>query len=390
MICGKVLKTFCIGITLICMLNACTSRDPEAQTTIGQQAQVEFRYTIDSITLKLPVGSGLYLCDYCGGKFYVLDYRFSVLSVFDTSGSFVGRYLGLGKGPTELPGQPLKFMVGHCGFVAVSDFAIYRFSRLGGRVTKASLVFDEHPNYDLLMANPKGDMPGIYEVDWSMAENRIACIDSLVVLPIVTYHPKLNGYMHKTYYTETHPIALFDFKTGKLVKFIGKRPDIYTKKRFIPNFDMVYFWASDSLINLSFAADSGIYEYSIGNQLIRLYGVAEPNLNQDYPIYQGNWEEADRNSIRESQTYSSYREIKGYAPDKVLVRRVYRGLDSAGILQVYFNYQLVGRIEVNNRFRLIGVDGKYMVGYLQPGDEQLESNTLTFVRIRYRIIQSGT
>lgn len=373
-------------LILLIIITSCVREQNKNTKAFVKRLKLE--YQVDSVMLKLPVGSGIYLIQCWNNMFYILDYRFAVLSVFDSTGKYVNRFWGIGKGPSELPSQPRKFITSPNGFIVVSDFTFFEFPKLSSTYKEKSICFDDNPNINLLMTKPNGNMPGIYEVDWSFAENRISIIDTLIVLPIITYHPKLNGYMHESYYKETYPVALFNLKSGKLVKLLGKKPMVYIKKKFIPNFERVYFCSIDSSVFLSFAADSSIYEFSINNELKNIFGKSEDDLNQNYPRYENNWKEADKNLLNEEKDFSSFREMKCYSSNKIIVRRVYKGKDTNSILQFYKNQEYIGKIFVDNRFVLICVDSDNIIGYLKPNDEQLENNTVLIFKIRYNIIES--
>jgi len=380
------LKIKPLVLVLFILLTACSLE--KSKNTEVSVKRFKLEYQVDSFMLKLPVSSGTYLIQYWNQLFYVLDYRFAILCVYDSTGKYIKRYWGIGKGPYELPAQPRKFIISSNGFIIVSDFSFFEVPNLSSSYYEKSICFDDNPNLNLLMSKPKGNMPGIYEIDWSFSENRISFMDSLIVLPIITYHPKLNGYMHESYYKETFPVALFSFKTGKLKKMLGRKPLVYTQKKFIPNFEKVYFCTIDSSLYLSFAADSGIYEYNIHNELKNIFGKSEDGLNQNYPRYSNNWREADKNLINEEKIFSSFREIKSYSHNKILVRRVYKGKNSCSIIQVYKNYEYIGKIFVDNRFVLIGVDNNNIIGYLKPNDEQLEYNMILIYKLRYNITEN--
>lgn len=380
----KVYLSIFIGL-LICACNS-PKNDSNKNSSSANRAPSKLTVVnIDTINLKTPNGSGIYLASYNDGKIYFLDSKFGVLNVFDTLFKPLGPYWGIGNGPYEIPNIPRKFCATKkYGTIVVSDFIFLKTEKLGKSLKKIPINYNVKETLYELQNRPNGDMHGIYEIDWSRSENRVSVAGDYIVLPLTSYHPKFNGYMHDKYYEESKPVGLFDINTGKLEKLIGKKPHIYLEKKYIPNFDQVFFDCNDTIIYLSFAADSGIFAYSTNGKLLKMFGRSHKGFNSEYPKYNGNWEEADKNYVNERSRFSSYRTIKVDKEGNTIVRHVFLNKDAGGVLQVYRNDNLIGAIPVAQNYTLIDVVGESIYGYLKSNENKVNENRIKLIRIRYQ------
>ncbi len=364
---------FCIGVAIL--LCSCKSK---VKTDNGglQSLNYQITHSIDSIAITPEVNSGYGMLAADSAKIYLVDFKFGTLSVFNHNGTFQKRIFGMGKGPQELPSKPHKFGVNPSGtLVFINDYS-FTFGSLQDSATKTVTTDYMVSNpISVLQNKPKGDMNGIYEIDWSKADNRLALSDSLIYLPIIVFHPLLNGYTHKKYYKTTRVVGAFSYK-GKLVKTFGKRSKEYLKHKFIANFDKAYITQGNNLTFVSFAIDSLIYAYDAKGEMVTNFGKAHRNLNQNYPAY-SSFETAESNYTSNWDEYGTYQTIKYSTNDSVLVRLVFPNATENTYLQVFKNNAFVGEIKTPTKFNLAYVGNGKIIGHTIPDELPKSINLIT-------------
>ena len=367
------LFSFCIGVAvLLCSCSNNVKTDNAGLLNLNYQ----LTHSIDSTRLNPEVSSGHGMLAADSANIYLLDFKFGTLSVFDFNGGFQKRLFGLGKGPHELPFIPHKFGISPSGtIVFVGDHSISFGSITESSVKTLSTNWMVSTPINVLQNKPKGSMSGIYEVDWSKAENRIALSDSLIYLPIIAYHPLLNGYMHSKYYKTTRVVGAFNYN-GELVTMFGERSKEYLKQKFIANFDKAYIAHGSNLTYISFAIDSLIYVYDNNGKLVTEFGKGYPNLNQNYPKH-ASYEIAESNYISDWANFGTYQSIKCSPTDSVLVRLIFPKAGEKTALQLFKNNAYVGSITTPKNFKLAYIDTGVIIGHTIPSETSREINLVT-------------
>ena len=377
---------FPVVIIALCVLTYHISCDTKKFEQDKTPIHLQLNHKTDTITITPDVYSGYGVLTADSSNIYMMDIKFGTLSVFNHKGVFQERLFGFGKGPQELPYKPHKFDINSSGTVVFINDHTFSFGSLKKDNTVKTVTTDwmENNPLSVLQSKPKGDMNGIYEIDWSKGDNRIAITDSLIYLPIITYHPLLNGYMHKKYYKTTRVVGAFNYN-GQLVKTFGKRSNEYLKSKYIANFDKAYITSGNEMVFVSFAIDSLVYAYDLAGKLVTSFGKGHPKLKQNYPEY-SSFETAESNYPRNWNEYGTYQSIKYSATDSVLVRLVFPNLNDNTHLQIFKYNEFVGSIETPKNFKLAYVGNGKIIGHTTPDEEF--SKSINLITINYTIVNS--
>jgi hypothetical protein len=156
-------KTTLIIIIVICIVQSCRNNTIEDNYSFNaptiKRINIETRGAqLDSLNLDHISISTVGEISFQKNNIYFIDEKFAFISKFDTSGKFIGRYIGQGKGPNELPISTITFFspLSDGGFFFIGpSWDCFRFDSFFKRVDDYSVNWnsnaskkemDKHPD----------------------------------------------------------------------------------------------------------------------------------------------------------------------------------------------------------------------------------------------------
>ncbi|MCH4895168.1 hypothetical protein E0494_00415 [Marinilabiliaceae bacterium JC040] len=211
-----------------------------------------------------------------------------------------------------------------------------------------------------LMNNPKPSDMELYEPDVPLTN--IEDYDKEhYIIAVTTEHPKFNAYGNGSdlYYKEAYLFALVNKKTGNVSKMMGHRPSSFLEKKYIPNYNIVYFNIDNDIIYASFAPDANIYVLDKEGNYKYKFGKAGKDMRTNYRTYK-DFRIAEKNYREDIEKYDYYTGIKYIKETGLLFRSYKKKLNDFDGLQVYKNNSLIADINVPKGFKVFGYKkGKY-------------------------------
>lgn len=339
-----------------------------------------YQIQIDTLWVQPEVFSGLGLLQYSNDTLYLFDSKFSILNKYLVDGTFIGRFLGKGSGPSELRFTPHLFSLTSDSLMAfVGDFLVGTYLN-SEEVAIQPLNWDIKHSLEFMMKSPKPDMTGIYGIDWYPGFNRISndFDHNRVIIPINSEHPLFNGFMHSKYYKEARSFASFNIHTGELIEMFGRRPASYLDKKFPANFDFCFFnWYEDTLL-VSWAIDPAIFKYNTKRELVGQISRAGSIEDTQYPIYQ-HYEEAIEKTVEERKTYGHYQSVYGDFENGIVMRTYFKGKEMGYGLQVFKNNCFAGDFDIPSQLEIVG---KSKTHYYAAGIQDIENGRYGVIRLK--------
>ncbi len=308
---------------------------------------------------------------------------------YDLDGIFVGEHIRQGKGPDEVIAASFSSSFDKTTGELImqdSNCFIHRFSKDYRKLfslnqawfSALSLDFGNNGWSDLYN-NPDPETPQMY--DYNYVCDRIQAIDSEVIMPVITEHVRYNGYdkrYNKGFWTDSYIFIRFRPETIETSRVIfGHYPPVYRRKN-IPVFAGYDFYAEETGLAVTFAADPRIFLIDYDGNPVGVFGFPEECISGNYP---------ETNSFEEYESkYKKMRKEYGYYDRLVrcgdYIFRTCLLDDSAGtVLQIYdAGYDLIGRIPVGDGFEVIG---EYNGTYYAYGSLDLDSEQ--FVLLSFKI-----
>ena len=215
-----------------------------------------------------------------------------------------------------------------------------------------------------MVNKPKGDMLGIYELDWKPKGYNTSFFISEkhdeILVPITTSHPMLNAYQSEDYYRDVFVLGKYDIQNQEIFKGIGFRSSIYLDYSFIPNFDFSFISQSQNHLFISYAIDPLIHVFDFDGNLLYKFGKEGLGFKNSYPKTQS-IEEALDNHQSDMYKAGYYHFLYHDETNNLTFRTYYPSGSKPGKtrLQIYKESKLIGDVDVPDRFRVIGRIGEY-------------------------------
>lgn len=286
------------------------------------------------------------------------DQMYASLFLYKLNGEMIGRFLGQGKGPNELPKLrkivPIEDSQEYIALIGTNSYSIInknnwttktKYIDWGWENNYKSTSSNNISNYSINLRNPV-----------SLDIKPIA--DSLFIFPIIATSKNFAGFSPESnaekFYKEGRPLGVLNRNTGNIDKLIGQYPPIYLNYEYIPNFTTFSFDVNIDTIFMSFNPDSLISVFKYPDKNICTFGYKGRDMDQTYRET-NTMDEAFKGLKEDVQKYGYYMTLKYFKNSKLLFRGYYKG-DQAKTdgLQIYHNYDLIGDVDVPKRFQLLG------------------------------------
>lgn len=335
---------------------------------------------IDSVLLDPPAFSGVGFFEMKNDTILFFDKRFGTVSKFDLTGKYLGRSLGLGEGPQEIASITHAAELADGSYFILEVVWIFNlFTEDWRKVKRKNIRWNETASLKEMEESPRGEMTGIYEIEYETRPKAIG--KDQVVVGITTDHPRFNSYFTDGYYRDARVFAILDINTGDVLEIIGRRPEVYLQKKYIPNFDVVHFDIDAEHILATFEADSLVYVIDRKGNVTASFGRRGRDMNTEYALT-SSFDDAEAQIVRDRKKYGYYTDVK-YLPEAGLVVRSYQRGSHVRYdgLQVYRDKELVGDFDVPKGTRVIGYSNGRAVaeGIKDERNNRLGYYLLTFL-----------
>ena len=292
---------------------------------------------------------------------YFVDYRFGWVFQFDLDGRLLGRTLGRGKGPSELPTAIIDACqfgkTGQSIFIGPSS-DVHVFDKEWNR-GKSFFIDHEYSRgelHDSLRLSPNN--PGIYGIEYLKFFIRLG--DKCFYMPVVAGKQEIfKPYYSIEHYYQTFIIAKVEMNTGKIIELFGKRTPLLTDYQFLSQFRYISFDVDyQKRFYVCHEIDSLIYIYNQDRSIHSKFGFSGLDMVCDYKGYSGGFDRTKLIKDRESLSYYDWIEI--IDETGILFRSYVRGphSDYDG-LQIYQDGNLIGDVNVPKGFRVISYRKPY-------------------------------
>lgn len=355
------LLTLFLGLFISCQ----SKRDQGESQFLIHKVLPEIRiHQVDLDTLEVSydgfVGKGFSVIS--GEKIHFLNQLKMELIEFDREGNFLGVLISSGRGPNEVPRFQSYLEAGGKKYF-LDGYTILTYDSTNNLINKRLIDFYHTSSMESVENDPNTKDQGVYEIKyWA---NELGMINGYLYTKVESSNPKFNFVMHEAYYREAALYAQIDLKTGKVLKVMGNRPNVYLNYRFIPHFDYFYHDIQEKEVYLSFEPDSLIYVADLDFKIKEAFGAGGSQMDTDYIEVNtiDDWEAYWRNN-RVHKGF--YRYIKYFPKDKVLFRTYTVGSqdhtkfeyeDNPQRMQIFQDRKLIGDVAVPNTFKVIGKIG---------------------------------
>lgn len=304
-------------------------------------------------------------------EFIFLDEYAVGIKHFSLDGSFTKESVRKGRGPGEVLAESWSSSWDkgkQLLYVNDANLYIQVFDR------EDSLLSYSHDSWIILMddyydprqwkareSNPDLAVPQIY--DYNFECERIVASRGRLFVPVLSEHPKLNGYEKsrgaKRYWREARVLLSFDPDSVASTKLLfGRYPKAYQTKN-IPIFATYDFFIEEDHIHLAFAADPSIYVLDLEGNPVYSYGEAEEGIELMFP-QTTSFEDYDSAFKSQRMEHGHYCRICNYGG--YTFRTCY--LDSGEWrLQVYRGVDLVEVFDCGSDIKIIGYSGNWFYAY---------------------------
>lgn len=317
-----------------------------------------------------------------GKSLYYFDYNVVGLREYDSDGNFVARHIRSGRGPNEWVAP----------FVA-ADFLQDCFAGIDGnwfftlydstyrKINDPYRMLSDRPfsnvDWGRLLVHPDPEEYNMYEFNFSSRGMRH--FGDTVIVPIVTDHIRYNGYMKgpssRKFWKHSYTFMTVDVLNAKTGRIFGHYPPVY-HERNIPGFSKYSFdVAGDSLMIVSFAADSSMLVYGKDLQPAFRFGRSAEGFRYEFPQTSSPDEYSERRREFES-SYSNYKDVK-VCGDYVI--RSCRIDGNRCALQIYENWKLKEEIAMSEPASILGMNGGRVYLSLPP---DIDRDIFRIVRIK--------
>ena len=372
-----------LTVSLCC---GCSSGDTKNdEISAGEAAELIQALSIDTITLRPEGYSGEGFLRAREDKLYFFDVTLSKVSTFNEAGDFLEAGLGLGEGPTEIPGQFIWHTfnsVGEHVFMGrMSD--LYRYSQDYSQ--QARVTFARPAKKQVYRGYADGDL-GMYSFDLVLgrekgASNTLA-LDSkgMLYVPLRILTRTNRGFnMYKAaYYEKSLSLGVISWQGAVFERGFGEWPAAYDQQ-LLPHLDDRFVMVKQDSIYVGYNASPLIQVYSPYPDLELQYsfGMKGSSIDDDY------------RSIRSQQDLAEYTTTRGrythlhYDSESNLVFRSYiktKSPETRAGLQIYRDGQLLADVPTPPHFNVIGKIGEF---YYADGNQDEANDLLQVYRFRF-------
>jgi len=290
-----------------------------------------------------------------GSRLIFVDDHLCFLSEFDTSGRFVSRHLGRGKGPDELPVKKIGFFGrtsdGNYFFIGTS-WDCYLFDKNFHHLDDYEINWHPSNRTGGAENRPDPSTTDLYTLAYGFGAMDID--GTTAYLPLLSQARSFNS-ISPTYSSDARMLATMDIRNGYIGKIMGRLSPVYREnKNFQTQTYLNFQLAPANQLYLSYPLDSFIYVSDRKFTIERKFGRKGRDMNMSYTAVDNIsnfWNVWNRQETR----LGHYGAIKYIKDMNLLFRSYQKGIPSSSDgLQIYRNDTIVADIDVPKGFEVIG------------------------------------
>lgn len=288
---------------------------------------------------------------------YFNDQNFGYVFKFDSSGNFLSREIGMGRGPNEVTGMSYftKTDTSYVGIYNGNSY-IYTFDEQFNKKEEGQADWKLSRSREEMLTKPIPSLGDIYEFDWDIPNILQPWDENHVAVAITASHPMFNAYFDTDlYYNYSRFLAIINIKNQVVEKIFGRRSPLYLENKNLPNFDHFNYETTEDDVFVNFWIDPNIYIIDKDEETVKsTFGVPGKDMIQDY-VKTNSYEEAEKRRILDRSQYGYYHYLKIFNEDSLVVRGYKRGGSSeTDGLQIYQDQKLIGDFDIQTGLKVIG------------------------------------
>lgn len=370
------MKKIFVAITVICCTIALFSCGGNNNSDYIISSVKDIRYTALNLeTVYIPMD--IETCSYVGhsgvdgNHLYFFDEFFCFLYEISPSGSVLGRHLGLGNGPDEVPFRH------HSGITVVNSELLI----MGN--TYDAYLFKNFKNRERIQLR-------VSRTNNSLEDSRAYSSFSEVLrkkgdryfFNIYSEAAYCNPWEHsKENFTNAHILMEVDLKSGNL-KPIGKYSEYYIDNHGKINhlFQINYDIDNNNNFHVSYQADSLIYISDEKFNPIKAFGFKGLNMNTNYGSALPNLEDFNRVWADDFPNKGHYTWLEYIDETNMTFRSYQKGSHTPfDGLQIYHDGVLIADVEVPKQFKVAGYIPPYYISQIICDEE---AETMKFYKFK--------
>ena len=303
---------------------------------------------------------------------YFSDEYYNYIYHLGSNGEILGRYVGRGKGPGEVPhfSYSIPLDDGYCLY-SISNSFLYWFDDKWEMTGYGKLNWGDMALYKATaLYNPDPAKALYYEDDGPMPDVVQQWDSEYIAMTAVGILPKFNGYENaKLYYNYSRILVLIDKKTGKAERVFGRRPPIFLEKTNIPNMDHLSYVSVKDTVFVTFRPDSVIYMLDkINDRAIGMFGRHGRNMNTKY-VQTLTFQDGENRRHEDWETFGYYTYLRYDEKRQLLFRGYIQGSHSQyDGLQIYKDHALLCDIDVPKGFAIVGYHNDQLIAQIEVED----------------------
>lgn len=298
-----------------------------------------------------------------GDTLYFADMRYCALHKYDLSGKYLGKKLGEGNGPNELPNLLYASTLSNNNDTIVlidSSVRMYLYD-----VSKDSLNNLGNVDFGWGTGDQNYDSPGVYNImqmtDFGTTFTKMD--DGKIIFPVSIIRRFVGDEIDKERYEKGHTLGMLDPASMKVGKVFGKFAPFMLENP-TPGFEFFDYAYNDAdhKYYISFATDPKLYCMNESGEMEYSFGEDPQDVKRTYTIGYNDPYETFKEDIKDGQIGCNTGVV--YVKDKNLVLRTTL-LDFASgrvALQAYRDNDLIFEKEMPPYFKLLGYTNGYFIG----------------------------
>jgi hypothetical protein len=297
---------------------------------------------------------------------YFIDKRFCWVFVFDKNGIFKNRYLGQGRGPSEISTGLID------GYLHLNDDSHFF---IGG--SNDCHFFDKDFRHKKSFIIDKGnksgsldyDSPAIYTLNYSNLI--IKNYEDYLYYTIYSEYGTMNFIESPLdYFKKSRMISKLNIKTGRVEKVLGNFPDIYCRDLSLKQLSNLNFDIdNDGSFYLSFEADSLIYVFDKDFYPVSTFGYSGKEMIHK-PLVLSSFE-SFQNEYEQNRAERGFYTSIDYIDETGLLLRTYQKGSEQKMdgLQIYKSNTMIGDANVPKGFKILGYIEPYYYGFTKIDED---------------------